>query len=863
MLQKLEVKDGWTFRQTSSLSNDAAKEFLSVAQFPTVAHIDLLHHGLIPDPYIDDNEERCVWVNDANFTYQTESLGPVNVSDGQKAVLVFEGLDTIVDVYLNGEHILFSNNMHVSHRVDVTHLLADRKESSTLELRFRNAPEYARAEKKHIGYRGNPELGDKDVIHFGGSERLFVRKAQYHWGWDWGPACNTQGPWKPVFLEVYEMRFEKFLVTQRVAESLKSAAVTVNGSVEGGKEKQEVLLVITNPEGGEFSTAQVQTHADGSFEYVFHAEGFQLWHPHCNGDQPLYTVSASIPDHHSVSQRLGLRRLRLLQHPLKAAEGTSFVFEVNNIRTFCGGSCWIPGDYLLPRMNRRRYTEWLSLAKSGNQCMIRVWGGGIIESDDFYDLCDQMGILIWQDFLFACGNYPASDDFVKNVEVEAEQQMRRIGHHPSIAVWAGNNEDYMFADFCKWELDYSDEDGPWDKTNFPARRIYEKVLPAIHERLGTDVPYRRSSPYGGKTANDLTVGDTHIWNVWHLEMSPYQDYKKFTSRFVSEFGFESAPNLRTMHKAITNPKERYSQSRLYDIHDKGPGHDRRYGMYMNENFRFRMNPLKDFIYCTQALQAEAMKYAYNLWRREFRGPGQENCAGVLVWQLNDIWPGTSWALVDVDFNRKPAFFITKRALAKVVVGMERIVSKSPYYMLTSYRAETAKLDIWACNGYQHELDVILKLRAFDVESGSVVKLHAEDHIVRLAPNQTSEISQGLDVPSASTTVVVAYLEDPQTATQLARWVSWPEPLKLLHFKRGVQITTRVENDKNVVVTTDAPVVGVVLSVPIEQGEDAIFGDNYVDMVPGEEVRIGVEGLDGRDIDVRFLCDWERTEGFEL
>lgn len=289
-------------------------------------------------------------------------------------------------------------------------------------------------------------------------------------------------------------------------------------------------------------------------------------------------------------------------------------------------------------------------------------------------------------------------------------------------------------------------------------------------------------------------------------------------------------------------------------------------MYMGENFRFRMNPLRDFIYCTQFLQADAMAYAYNCWRREFRGPEQEYCAGVLVWQLNDIWPGSSWALVDVDLQRKPAYYVTKRALAKFVVGMERTVTKEPPYIATGYPPEKHALDVWAVNGTTEPQKATLRLMAYDIRSGSCVSLpkNEEQRNVVLAPNRTTEIGS-ISIPDPDNTVVAAYLDDSQSTERLARWVSWPEPLRLLHFSHDLDINTRVsESGDMVFLSANAPVKGVVLSVPMtEPGEDAVFEDNFVDLVPGEMVEIGVQSLQGRSVQTRFLYDWEMEEGFEL
>lgn len=330
-------------------------------------------------------------------------------------------------------------------------------------------------------------------------------------GWDWGPAVNTSGPWKPIYLETFETRIDELLIRQEVSADLKTAVLSVKGTVEHPSPNQEVNIELLDPAG-----LCLQSHnmkADGAqFEASITINNPQLWYPHTYGDQPLYVVTVRLPEKDSRSQSIGLRRLRLLQHSLQNAEGTSFVFEINNIRIFAGGSCWIPGDFMLPRMTRQRYSDWLQLAKSGNQSMIRVWGGGIVESDDFYDICDREGILVWQDFLFACGNYPASQDFMENVKLEAEAQLRRVGHHASLVLWAGNNEDYLLAEKWGWELDMTDEKGPWDQTDFPAREIYERLLPRLVEAMGGDVPYWRSSPYGGSYSNDTTVGDTHIWD---------------------------------------------------------------------------------------------------------------------------------------------------------------------------------------------------------------------------------------------------------------------------------------------------------------------------------------------------------------
>jgi beta-mannosidase len=289
-------------------------------------------------------------------------------------------------------------------------------------------------------------------------------------------------------------------------------------------------------------------------------------------------------------------------------------------------------------------------------------------------------------------------------------------------------------------------------------------------------------------------------------------------------------------------------------------------MYSGENFRFRFNPFRDFVYSTQFLQAEAMKYAYNHWRRAFRGPQREYCSGILVWQLNDIWPATSWALVDVDWNRKASFYITKRALAKVVVGMERIVTGKVGYMVTSYPEERKKVEIWGVNGHLERITSTLKLVAFDIESGKPVELPeaVREMTVELLPNQTTELT-AIEIPQANTTALAAYLFDPTTNDQLARWISWPEPMKFVHFSKSPDVKVELDQGEDeITLSTSAPVKGVIVGVPVsEGGNDATFDDNFVDLVPGESVKIMVSGIDGRKLEARWLCDWENEADFEL
>lgn len=325
----------------------------------------------------------------------------------------------------------------------------------------------------------------------------------------------TCGPWRPVNLEIYSTRISDLYFRTNVDKSLKNAELTATAEVDGDADSVAFRISLDGEEKG-MATAKVDR---GVATVTFHVQDPQLWYPATYGKQPLYEltaiVSANGVDLDSASKRLGLRRAELIQRNLNDTPGTTFFFQVNNVPIFCGGSNWIPGDTFIPSISRERYRNWIKLLIDGNQVMVRVWGGGIFEQNDFYEACDEMGVLVWQDFLFGCGNYPAYPEFLRSVEREAIANVKILRHHPSIVIWAGNNEDYQYMESENLEYDPMDkEPSNWLKTSFPARYIYEKVLADVCKELVPDTTYHYGSPYspGGKDSHDSTIGDIHQWN---------------------------------------------------------------------------------------------------------------------------------------------------------------------------------------------------------------------------------------------------------------------------------------------------------------------------------------------------------------
>ncbi|KAK8034728.1 Beta-mannosidase B [Apiospora rasikravindrae] len=841
----IPINKNWEFKQ---VDNENSK-YLPVSQFPTHVHLDLLHHKLIPDPYIGKNELDVQWIGESVWAYKTTFTTPDGLSSASsnKAALAFDGLDTFAKVVLNGKTVLESDNMFTPERVNVTDVLA-KDGDNELVITFDSA--YLRGWKlveKYPDHKWGCWNGD--------NSRLAVRKSQYHWGWDWGPALLTCGPWRPVHLEIYSSRLGDLWLDIDVEESLKIATVTAHTSIEGdaGRIRFDVQF------DGRTVAAQ---EVDGT-DATFRINDPELWYPARYGKQPLYTVKATLihdeQNIDSIEKRIGLRRSQLVQRSLQEQPGTSFFFEINNIPIFCGGSDWIPADNFIPRISKERYHDWVKLVADGNQLMIRVWGGGIYEEQAFYDACDELGVLVWQDFMFGCGNYPAWPEMLKSIEREAEENVKMLRHHPSIVIWAGNNEDYQYAESenLTWDKDNHDAES-WLKTDFPARYIYEKILPDVCKKLIPATYYHPGSPWGGVDTRDPTVGDIHQWNVWHGTQEKYQNFDKLVGRFVSEFGMEAFPSVKTIDSFLPLGKkdpDRYPQSSTIDFHNKADGHERRIALYLVENMRYAPDPLEQFVYCTQLMQAECLASAYRLWKRQWKGPGREYCAGALVWQINDCWPVTSWAICDYYLRPKHAYYTVKREMAPLSVGMTRREHRYPKDKYTRVDIDVkTQIEIWGSNLMLEDLTVDCIVKAWDVETGKQTSCETVAKEKLLPLNRSAEIA-AFEVPAPTKadqarTIVASYLVDGD-GKQRARYVNWPEPLKYLHLQKPKQLVAKLSEDcQTVAVSAEVPVKGVALEC---EDDDVKFEDNLVDIVPGEVVTIGVKGAnESTVITTRYL-----------
>ena len=620
------------------------------ATVPGSVHTALLAAGRIPDPFVGDAERHLQWVGERDWTYRrTFDVAP-EVAAAAGVRLRAEGLDTLGTVRLNGQVLGAVDNMNRTWRWDVAGVL--RAGENTIEVAFRS-PLSEMAER--TAERALPEW--RGALEPDG--RGYVRKAPCTFGWDWGPVLVTQGIWRSIGLEVVPVaRLADVHVRQThragrvelsigcTVECVRDAALAVRCVVShsGG----DVARSSPVPVGGLSHAATVELAVDAP----------ELWWPNGMGAHPLYTVRVELEaDGVGVdvwTRDIGLRTLRLVRQP--DAWGESFHFEANGVPFFAKGANWIPADALVTRVTPEQTDALLQSAAEAHFNMVRVWGGGVYETDAFYDACDRLGLCVWQDFMFACSAYPSDDDaFLASVRAEAEDAVRRIRHHAALALWCGNNEieqglvgDAWTGDTMAW----SDYD-----------RLFNGLLPEVAAALDPDTDYWPGSPHSPgrrEDFNDPTRGDAHLWDVWHGKQ-PFEWYRTCEHRFCSEFGFQSFPELRTV-EAYTEPADRNVTSYVMECHQRSPPGNALILHYLLDWFRLPTD-FAQTLRLSQVLQGLAMQYAVEHWRRSMpRG------MGTLYWQLNDCWPVASWASIDYFGRWKALHHLARRFYAPLLVS---------------------------------------------------------------------------------------------------------------------------------------------------------------------------------------------------
>lgn len=633
------------------------------AQVPGVIHTDLLRHNLIVDPFFGTNEDSVQWVGEREWVYFC-TFESSQIADFEHVDLVFEGLDTHAEIFLNGEPLCHQEKTHKVNNMFREWRFAMPKKlpkKNVLEVRFRPAPDYEREQAEKLDY-ALPE------------SRAFSRKAPYHSGWDWGPKLITCGIWKPVYFDCWnEINISDFQIVQSKLSS-DEAVLELPFSIFANQ--KETVEVTAQLDGTTYFHQVINLHKGENQLYPqIHLPNPELWYPNGMGKAKLYDVKLVIKHKNNWYQknhRWGFRTIELVQQ--KDSIGESFQFVINGIPTFIKGTNWIPAHSFLSELEgkngEQRYKALLQDCRDAHLNMIRIWGGGIYENEAFYDYCDENGLLVWQDFIFSCALYPGDSAFLHNVEKEAEYQIKRLRNHPSLALWCGNNEVKNGWEDWGWQAQYTSNQ----------REVLEHDMHFLFDTLLANVvkkydfrPYHPSSPsWGWGHKESFTEGDAHYWGVWWGEL-PFDVWYEKTGRFMSEYGFQSYPQLSTIAQ-FTDSIDRHFHSPAVRNHQK---HNRGFLIINKEiencygvSFGTADGPTKDssltifenFIFLSQLTQAYGMRQAIEIHR--LRRP---HCMGTLYWQLNDCWPVASWSSIDYYGNWKAMHYAVKRAFEPLIV----------------------------------------------------------------------------------------------------------------------------------------------------------------------------------------------------
>ena len=624
------------------------------ARVPGSVYSDLLRNNQMEDPFWRDNEDKAFALIENDYEYRTEFSVPQKLLNMDRVLLHCDGLDTVADITLNDTVIAHTENMHRTWEFDVTGIL--KKDKNCLKIIFHSPVKYvAEANKKNKSDGGLDAL---DGFHY-------LRKAHCMLGWDWGPRLPDAGIWRDIRLVGIRMaRIDNVYIAQKH----KKGSVELDISVElesivdlPRNAEYAMKIIITDPKGNSVEY--------GRFPKRIIIENPELWWPNGFGGQALYTVTAVLFSPKGTEldrweRRIGLRTLTIRRQ--KDKWGESFAVEVNGVAIFGMGADYIPEDNILSRINPKRTRKLLEQCIAANFNTIRVWGGGYYPDDYFYDTCDELGLIVWQDFMFACTFYELTDAFDQNIRAELEDNIKRIRHHACLGLWCGNNEMEMFAENMNWPEAL--------KLKADYIKMYEYIFPQILKRLDPQTFYWTASPSSGGSfdkPNDPDRGDVHYWDVWHGN-KPFTEYRKFFFRYLSEFGFQSFPALKTV-ESFTLPEDRNIFSYIMERHQRNNSANGKIMNYLYQTFLYPNN-FDTLLYASQLLQAEAVKYGVEHLRRH-RG----RCMGAIYWQLNDCWPVASWASIDYFFRWKALHYYARRFFQPLMISCheEGILTQNP------------------------------------------------------------------------------------------------------------------------------------------------------------------------------------------
>lgn len=810
-LISIEINSEWKFKQ-------ADKEEWLPATVPGTVHTDLLSNGKIDDPYYRLNEKKQQWIDKIDWEYQTffdvgyEIMAKSNIS------LDFKGLDTYADVYLNDHKILSADNMFREWEVNCKEFIKEGENSLRVYL---TSPIKIGLEK--LEANGYPLPAVNDQSENGGLENkkvsIFTRKAGYHYGWDWGPRLVTSGIWRPVFLKAWDNTKIKnlYIVQNNVSEKL--AEMTAWFELYAGKDTELTLTVTTKDKQVASEVINV-SKGTGTYNVDFTISNPKLWWSNGLGEQHLYNIKGKVFSSDLLldenKTNIGIRTAKVIQEPDADGNGESFYLELNGRPVFSKGANYIPNDIFLPEVTPDEYEHIVKSAADANMNMLRVWGGGIYENDIFYDLCDEYGIMVWQDFMFACSMYPGDEDFLESIRQEAIDNVKRLRNHPSIVLWCGNNEietawgEYREHAGWGWKQRYDQDQRKEIWAAYDT--LFHHILPKVVNNYTNNTFYWHSSPSAGMgklSGYQTTSGDIHYWGVWHGQ-HPFSEFQKYIGRFLSEYGFQSFPEFKSVKK-YTIESDRDIESDVMASHQRSGIGNLRIKSYMEDDYIIPED-FEQFLYVGQILQAVAIQEAIEAHRR-----AMPFCMGSLYWQINDCWPVASWSSMDYYGRWKALQFFARNSNKNVIVSS---TTKGENVTISVVSDET------------ENIKGELKLKIIDFDGN---ELWNESKEIKVSQNSSKiyfekEIKALVGDNDASGIVLVSEFvnDDKSLDTDLHYFVK-PKDLKLTD--PGLNIKVNNEADRYVIEVASHSLVKN-LFFTVDEG-DEMFSDNYFDVLPGE------------------------------